>query len=193
MYLTKEYCSIDKLQLLGASSLLLASKMEEIICPRVRDFAFATDNGFRDTEIIEMEGKISKVLEYNLYPATLNYWANYLIAQWDLFIINNPFRSALLEFEFQSDQPLFKSDNIDHYKRFRSLFQALDLMILDLQTFNFDKRHIVIASFYLQIILSLNFCTRQDLNECPENDIKFIIISVEQENTEFSSIIQNFI
>lgn len=54
--------------------------MEEIICPRVRDFAFATDNGFRDTEIIEMEGKISKVLEYNLYPATLNYWANYLIA-----------------------------------------------------------------------------------------------------------------
>jgi hypothetical protein len=46
MYLTKKLCSVDKLQLLGAASLLLASKIEEIICPRVRDFAFATDNGF---------------------------------------------------------------------------------------------------------------------------------------------------
>ena len=61
MYLTKEYCSVDKLQLLGAASLLLASKIEEIICPRVKDFAFATDNGFTESQIIHMEGTISKV------------------------------------------------------------------------------------------------------------------------------------
>ena len=46
LYLTRKYCPIEKLQLLGASSLLLACKMEEIICPRVKDFAYATDNGF---------------------------------------------------------------------------------------------------------------------------------------------------
>lgn len=46
LYLTKEYCPIDQLQLLGASSLLLASKIEEVMCPRVKDFAYATDNGF---------------------------------------------------------------------------------------------------------------------------------------------------
>jgi len=46
LYLTNTLCSIDKLQLLGASALLLSAKVEEVICPRVRDIAFATDNGF---------------------------------------------------------------------------------------------------------------------------------------------------
>jgi cyclin E len=48
LYLTKEYSPVDQLQLLGASSLLLACKMEEVVCPRVKDFSFATDNGFTD-------------------------------------------------------------------------------------------------------------------------------------------------
>ena len=46
LFLTKIPCRVECLQLLGASSLLLASKIEEVLCPRVRDFAFATDNGF---------------------------------------------------------------------------------------------------------------------------------------------------
>jgi hypothetical protein len=49
LFLTKQYCSVDKLQLLGASTLLLACKMEEVVCPRVKDFAFATDNGFTES------------------------------------------------------------------------------------------------------------------------------------------------
>ena len=48
LYLTKIYCKVDDLQLLGASSLLLACKIEEILCPRVKDFVFATDNGFTE-------------------------------------------------------------------------------------------------------------------------------------------------
>jgi hypothetical protein len=46
LYLSKEVCAIERLQLLGASSLLLACKLEEIICPRVGHFSYATDNGF---------------------------------------------------------------------------------------------------------------------------------------------------
>lgn len=46
LFLTKIQCPIDKLQLLGAASLLLACKIEEVLCPRVKDFVFATDNGF---------------------------------------------------------------------------------------------------------------------------------------------------
>lgn len=48
LYLTKVFCKVDDLQLLGASSLLLACKVEEILCPRVKDFVFATDNGFKE-------------------------------------------------------------------------------------------------------------------------------------------------
>lgn len=46
IYLTRKLCPIEKLQLLGASSLMLACKIEEIVCPRVAHFSYATDNGF---------------------------------------------------------------------------------------------------------------------------------------------------
>ncbi len=46
LFLSRINTPIEKLQLLGSSSLLLAAKIEEIVCPRVKDFAFATDNGF---------------------------------------------------------------------------------------------------------------------------------------------------
>lgn len=46
LYLSRTQCTTDKLQLLGAASLLLACKVEEIVCPRVKHIAFTTDNGF---------------------------------------------------------------------------------------------------------------------------------------------------
>lgn len=46
LYLSKKKCPVSKLQLLGATCLLIGSKMEEIVCPRAKDFAFATDSGF---------------------------------------------------------------------------------------------------------------------------------------------------
>ncbi len=58
LYLTRKNCPIDMLQLLGAACLLLACKVEEIVCPRVKDFAFATDNGFSNSQIIQMEAEI---------------------------------------------------------------------------------------------------------------------------------------
>lgn len=45
--------------------------MEEVICPRVKDFAFATDNGFKTHEIVEMEAilcKVSSILYIDCYP-----------------------------------------------------------------------------------------------------------------------------
>ena len=57
--------------------MLLASKMNEVVCPGVRHFSYATDNGFTERQIIEMEANISKVLEFHLQPATIVFWGNY--------------------------------------------------------------------------------------------------------------------
>ena len=46
LYLSKIVCTIDNLQLLGAASLLIASKLEEVNCPRIKDFLYATDYGY---------------------------------------------------------------------------------------------------------------------------------------------------
>ncbi len=61
LYLSRKKCPIERLQLLGSASMLLACKIEEIVCPRVGHYAYATDNGFTSAQIIEMEASINKV------------------------------------------------------------------------------------------------------------------------------------
>jgi len=66
-----------------------------------------------------------------LYPVTLNYWANYFMAKWDIYARTNPFNYGILSLEIDDDSPrpmmqskeipLFKTDNIEDYKRYRSL------------------------------------------------------------------------
>ena len=45
----------SELQLIGVTSLFLASKIEEIFIPKVSDFALATDGGYTSKQIMEME------------------------------------------------------------------------------------------------------------------------------------------
>ncbi len=61
IYLTRKICPIERLQLLGASALMLSCKIEEIVCPRVSHFSYATDHGFTNHMIVDMEGDIIKV------------------------------------------------------------------------------------------------------------------------------------
>jgi len=85
LYLTKVLCPMSILQNLGASSLLLACKQEEVICPRTKDLSSATDNGFSCDQIIAMEAKICNEMRYKLNPVTLNFWANLILSKWDLY------------------------------------------------------------------------------------------------------------
>ncbi|NXM33342.1 CCNB2 protein, partial [Oxyruncus cristatus] len=55
-----------RLQLVGVTAMLLASKYEEILCPDVADFVYITDNAYTSTEIREMEMIILKELNFDL-------------------------------------------------------------------------------------------------------------------------------
>ncbi|XP_005052064.1 PREDICTED: G2/mitotic-specific cyclin-B2 [Ficedula albicollis] len=55
-----------KLQLVGVTALLVASKYEEILCPDVADFVYITDNAYTSNEIREMEMIILKELNFDL-------------------------------------------------------------------------------------------------------------------------------
>lgn len=57
-YLEKVSVSRQKLQLLGVSAMLIASKYEEIYPPEVKDFVYVTDKAYSKADILEMEGKI---------------------------------------------------------------------------------------------------------------------------------------
>ncbi|KAL1133198.1 hypothetical protein V6Z11_A12G023100 [Gossypium hirsutum] len=64
----------NKLQLLGVSCMLIASKYEEITPPHIDDFCYITDNSYTKEEVVEMEKEILKLLDFEIgTPTTRNF------------------------------------------------------------------------------------------------------------------------
>ncbi|KAL8590030.1 hypothetical protein ACOMHN_007055 [Nucella lapillus] len=62
------------LQLVGATALFLASKVEEIYPPKVTDFAYVCDGAFTDQSILKCEMDMIKRLNWLLSPLTPHMW-----------------------------------------------------------------------------------------------------------------------
>lgn len=58
--------SRSKLQLVGVTAMLVASKYEEMYAPEIADFVYITDNAYSKSDIRKMEILILKTLEFNL-------------------------------------------------------------------------------------------------------------------------------
>ncbi|MBA0745868.1 hypothetical protein Gogos_008427, partial [Gossypium gossypioides] len=71
-YLSLNALNRQRLQLLGVSSMLIASrKYEEINPPNVEDFCYITDNTYRKDEVVKMEADILKSLKFELGNPTV--------------------------------------------------------------------------------------------------------------------------
>lgn len=70
-YLSLKNVKRNKLQLLGVSAMLIASKYEEIYAPQVDDFCFITDNTYTREAVLEMERQILAELGFELTHPTL--------------------------------------------------------------------------------------------------------------------------
>jgi cyclin B len=69
-YLELEQVTRSKLQLVGVTCMLIASKYEEIYAPEVRDFVYITDKAYSKEEILKMETVILTKLKFNVnYPS----------------------------------------------------------------------------------------------------------------------------
>lgn len=80
-YLERKEVSRPKLQLVGVSCLLIASKYEEIYPPELRDLVYICDRAYARNEIIEMEETILKSLEYQItIPSAHAFLVRYLKA-----------------------------------------------------------------------------------------------------------------
>ena len=66
------------LQLVGISSLLIASKYEEIFPPKINDFIFICDNAYNKNEILNMEKLILNSIDFNInFPTIFNFFEIY--------------------------------------------------------------------------------------------------------------------
>ncbi|XP_031267253.1 putative cyclin-A3-1 [Pistacia vera] len=70
-FLSSNVLNRQKLQLLGVSSMLIASKYEEISPPNVEDFCYITDNTYTKDEVVKMEADTLKALKFELGNPTI--------------------------------------------------------------------------------------------------------------------------
>ncbi|THG19816.1 hypothetical protein TEA_018570 [Camellia sinensis var. sinensis] len=72
-FLSHHAVSKNKLQLLGVSCMLVASKYEEISPPHVEDFCYITDNTYTKEEVVKMERDVLNFLNYEMELSLLDY------------------------------------------------------------------------------------------------------------------------
>nr|AAM95610.1 cyclin A-like protein [Nicotiana tabacum] len=63
-FLSTKVIPRQKLQLLGVSSMLIASKYEEINPPHVEDFCYITDNTYTKEDVVKMEADVLQSLKF---------------------------------------------------------------------------------------------------------------------------------
>jgi len=59
-----------RLQLVGVTCMLIASKYEEIFAPQVEDFVYITDSTYSASEVLQMEVTVLNALRFNLTAVT---------------------------------------------------------------------------------------------------------------------------
>ncbi|KAL3880438.1 hypothetical protein ACJMK2_032680 [Sinanodonta woodiana] len=72
-----------KLQLVGAASMFLAAKYEEIYPPDVGEFAYITDDTYTKKQVLRMEHLILKVLSFDVAVPTVNWFCEDFLKRCD--------------------------------------------------------------------------------------------------------------
>ena len=75
-FLEKKQVIRQKLQLVGVTAMLLASKYEEIYAPEVRDFVYITDKAYTKEQILQMEAMMLNTLEFRITVPTAYVFTN---------------------------------------------------------------------------------------------------------------------
>lgn len=73
-FLSKRAVSVAKLQLVGLTASLIASKVEEVLAPSVANFIYLADNAYDAAELLKAERYMLQVLSFSInYPNPLTF------------------------------------------------------------------------------------------------------------------------
>ena len=142
-YLSKQPINRKYLQLLGITSMLLASKYEDIYPPEIKELILMTDNSYNREELIKLESDILDIIEFNMtYPTSLRFL--------EIFkkIIN------LKEIDF-----------------FRCRY-FIEIALFDYNCCHFPPRLIAASSIFLNYKLNKNKNTENKILKAIEYDLK---------------------
>ena len=143
-FLSKQYIEKRYFQLLGLSSLLIASKLNEIKLRRISDYSIITDNIYDIQIIKKMEYYILKTLNFNLlFPTPLSF---YEIISQKIGISNDINKYKFGEFLMQS----FLINNISLYYSQSTIACASCYIILKFCKMNNYKTIFELKNFYMK-------------------------------------------
>ncbi|KAM4029132.1 G1/S-specific cyclin-E2 [Anomaloglossus baeobatrachus] len=128
--LAEKTFSKSMLQLIGVTTLFIASKLEEIYPPKLHEFAYVTDGACSEDDIIEMELIILKALKWELSPVTVVSWLN-----------------LFLQVSSLKDSPKLLLPQYSQ-EQFIRIAQLLDLCILHTTSLDFQYRILAAAALY---------------------------------------------
>ncbi|PIN00916.1 G2/Mitotic-specific cyclin A [Handroanthus impetiginosus] len=166
-FLSENYIEKQKLQLLGVTCMLIASKYEEICAPRVEEFCFITDNTYTKEEVVKMESCLLNFLGFQLsIPTTKKFLrrfiqaaqVSYKVPSVELeFLANYLAELTLIEYSFLKFIPsliaasavflarwtLDQSDHpwnptLEHYTRYKTL--ELKSIVIELQDLQLNTK-----------------------------------------------------
>ncbi|XP_071712261.1 cyclin-A2-4 [Rutidosis leptorrhynchoides] len=81
LFLSQNYIERQRLQLLGITCMLIASKYEEQCAPSIEDFCIITDNTYTKSEVVQMESQVLNNLKFPLSaPTTIAFLRRFLRA-----------------------------------------------------------------------------------------------------------------
>ncbi|RKP39603.1 cyclin-like protein [Dimargaris cristalligena] len=73
-FLTRKVVSLEKLQLVGTTALLIASKFEEVQVPSVSDFVYMVDHAYTVDEVLKAERFMVSLLDFDLaFPGPMSF------------------------------------------------------------------------------------------------------------------------
>lgn len=90
-------------QLIGIVCLYIATKIEEIYSPMVKDLVFISNGAFTDANVLEYEKNILKSLDYNVMQNNLMSTHNSVDDKKTLYYLNLTLLSSNILYEYDSD------------------------------------------------------------------------------------------
>ena len=163
VYTKQKKINKKELELIGITCISISGKIEEVQIPKLSEYANSLSENFTSKDIIESEQKLCSSLNWNLISVNINTWLNWYTCQWDLYIDSvDSIKNDFLQFIPEEEIIYYKNSNDKSYYNYRKICQIIDLIVLDYNSYDFDSRLLVAASFF--IIICINYKLNYDFN-----------------------------
>lgn len=160
--LTQKDINKNMLQLIGITSLFIASKLEEIYAPKLQEFAYVTDGACSEEDILRMELAILKALKWELCPVTVISWLN-----------------LFLQVDALKDAPKVLLPQYSQEK-FIQIAQLLDLCILAIDSLEFQYRILAAAALChftsIEVVKKASGLEWDNISECVDWMVPFVSV-----------------